>query len=837
MWGIGAVTMLLTSCSEGWGPSEGEGKGFISPFVEVDTKTVSSRSVETRTEIEGLKKEDLTLKLTKNDGTGSWTSKYSDFNIDRPFGVGGYTLEAYYGDPNEQGFEKPAVYGSTTLTVKDGETTDVKLTASLANSLVGLSYTQSFQEYMADWSASVNGISYAKDETRRVYVKPGDVTLKLFVTKPNGVKAEFTLDPVKAEAKHQYNVTIGLKEGAGSAVLTVTFDDDMFTEDIEIDLSDKILTAPVPVIDPDGFESGTPLKIISGLTKSGELSMSIIAQSGLHSVTMKTSSSSLQFQGWPAEIELMGADVASQSKLTGLGLAVLGLWKTPGEMAYIDFSAVSKNIAYLENSDNSTTITVVAKDILMRESEPVVLNIKVELLNLELSSAGEYFNPGNPLNVNLIEFNGTKDNIENGDISFQYYDSNGKWREIKVIAAKENTDGSYTVTLETPNVEYELKLKAVCGNVSSNILPVSTAPFDVEALDNNVFAKHAFIKVLGTEENADQNPTEGKFFIKKKNDSEYTEAQTSIEDGYVKIVGLDPDTDYLVKVQINDLSSKSTSLHTEAALPVPNGDFEDLQTFLEGYVINQGGYWSDLTHWNLTGPGEMNKETYNISEPLKWSTVNSKTCNLSSISLNTWFVVPSTYNTSDCQNGKNAMVIRNVGFNYNGTVPSRDSNRDIHPYNGKDPGRTSEHNAAGKLFLGNYKVNTEDLTEIYDEGYDFSSRPNKLIGYYKYITRSIDENDKGIIIVTIEFNDNIIVTNSVELDPVSDWTKFSVDLFENNKLYNYKSQKLKIMISSSNNCSYNYVEEDQNIKTQPITEYTQKYLGSELYIDNLQFEY
>ena len=202
--GISALvaSSLLCACSEEWGVNKA-GAGRISPEVGIDTQAVTSRS-EAASRADGdITASDLSLTLTKADGSYKQTwETVADFPVDKEFAVGDYTLDAFYGDPEEQGFEKPAYAGSQTLKVSDGLTTTLGLTASLANSMFTIKYTDAFVGYMADWSASVAGIEYAKDETRPVYVKPGDVTIKINVTKPNGLKAEFTLDKVTAEPKY-----------------------------------------------------------------------------------------------------------------------------------------------------------------------------------------------------------------------------------------------------------------------------------------------------------------------------------------------------------------------------------------------------------------------------------------------------------------------------------------------------------------------------------------------------------------------------------------------------------------------------------------------------------
>ena len=120
--------------------------------------------------------------------------------------------EAFYGDENSEGFDAPYYYGSQTLTVLENKSTPVSLTASLANSMVTVIFTDAVKDYFASVSGSVESspglkTAYAVDETRAVYVKPGSTTVSVDVTKQSGVSAKLSPVTFNAEARHHYTVT------------------------------------------------------------------------------------------------------------------------------------------------------------------------------------------------------------------------------------------------------------------------------------------------------------------------------------------------------------------------------------------------------------------------------------------------------------------------------------------------------------------------------------------------------------------------------------------------------------------------------------------------------
>lgn len=846
LMGLGVLALTLSACTEDWGNAGREGSGYIVPTVDVDLTTISSQKLSTRAELSSLTKNDLTLTLTKNDGSFSWSGSYAEFPVDKAFSIGDYTLEASFGDPAQQDFEKPALFGSQNLTVEDGKTTQISLRAAPSNSQITIEYTDAFKSYMNDWSAEVNGVEYSKEETRPVYVAPGPVKIKLNVTKANGVYAEFTLDDVLAKARYAYKVLIDVNGGeVGDAVLKVTYDDNFEEEEIEIDLSDKALNSPAPEIDITGFVSNSPITIISGLSETSELALSLIAQAGINSVTLSTSSESLLSQGWPEMLNLMEADPSQQSILKSLGLSVLGLWKSPGEMAYLDFSKVAEHIAYLSEGNNESSFILTLKDKLMRECETVVLKFIVTPISLSLESADEYYDAGTPLKVKLA-FNGSLEQINK--ISFQYFDYSGMWRNVTLNSVEEK-NGEYFVTLNIPaSHNDDVDLRAVCGGVTSETVTIGMAPFSIDVNDKNVFATHAFVKTFSTSEDFIIEGKTPKFYAKGGSWNEFTEVKNELDNGYYKLSGLESAKSYQVKVSYDGFYSKSVNINTEAAAELPNGDFENLTETFSFPNLNQGGRWG-VGLWVYY----QNYVTYAISEPNGWATNNPKT--LSGSNQNTWFCQPAVFNSnlsysSQCvgtgigtgretktpdaykyssKSGDNAMVIRNVAWDATGSKIN-DWEKAMAAfseyYNHNVP--TLGEKSVGKMFLGTYEY--ANGAETSSEGYDFTSRPSKLTGSYQYfLDKNSNQEDNGVLSVMICNGNEIIAQSIYDLTASSSYKDFEINLKYNKEAS--KANKIKIEIKSSNKN-----DNDINVTTYNTTHDSYMY-GATLVIDNLKFEY
>lgn len=321
---------------------------------------------------------------------------------------------------------------------------------------------------------------------------------------------------------------------------------------------------------------------------------------------------------------------------------------------------------------------------------------------------------------------------------------------------------------------------------------------------------------------------------------------------------LTPSSKYKLRSNFFDVySSNPIEVTTEAAAPVPNGDFEELRETVNISGMNQGGKWSGTnTIWS---PLEQNTCSFLIKEPVEWTSVNAKTCATNAANLNSWFVIPSTYNTTLSwlstvkyktyggqetpaiyknllsNSNSSAMVVRNVAWDMQGTSPS-DQKKTAWTandcYNTKEP--TIANRSAGKLFLGSYSY--ADGTETYNEGIDFVSRPLTLKGFYKYVQDGNDNSETGMVTVSLLNGNTVIGTASKALTSVSDYTEFEVPIVYSD--YSLKATQLRIMITSSNHASYNQSEENSSIKT---TNYNGRYesasRGATLTIDNLTFSY
>ncbi|MDE7375415.1 MAG: DUF4493 domain-containing protein [Muribaculaceae bacterium] len=369
---------------------QGGGNGKLRVEVDVNPSLLTSRSARSASSggVVNIDASELMLQLTSTDE--SWSKSWDsvdELNADGEVPAGTYKMEAYYGSPYAQGFESPYFYGAADVTVRTGETTEAGLTASLANAMMTITYSESMAGYLSAYSAELQcagtsePIEYAQGETRPAYVRTGEVAVYVNVTKPSGASARLLAGTVTAEARHHYFVNIDMNAGAGAgdAQLVVTFDDDFVTDEYVIDLSDELLDAPAPQVTAVGFGDGV-VKHYARSPYAADLRFDIYAPGKIGKVILNTTNAQAISEMWPEQVDLMALPANMQQAVKDFGLGVRGLWQDAGDLACIDFAGLLSNINVPEGQDEvnlSFTLTAVDKYGKASEAAPT-LNVRIE---------------------------------------------------------------------------------------------------------------------------------------------------------------------------------------------------------------------------------------------------------------------------------------------------------------------------------------------------------------------------------------------------------------------------------------------------------------------------
>lgn len=150
---ISCTALMLALCNCSSGDEYGRNAtGKITLAVEAD-KTIAQSVVSRATTphmpvLNSLTPDKLTVSLTNKSGSYSHTwSSHNEFPEDEEFPADTYTMTASYGNTDAEGFESPQLYGEVSFPVVAGKVTPVRLTATVANSLIMFEPTEKFLDY------------------------------------------------------------------------------------------------------------------------------------------------------------------------------------------------------------------------------------------------------------------------------------------------------------------------------------------------------------------------------------------------------------------------------------------------------------------------------------------------------------------------------------------------------------------------------------------------------------------------------------------------------------------------------------------------------------------
>lgn len=747
---LSALALGMSACSidTPWG-NDGEGGISLRLSASADVKDAIPVLRSDAPALEAPDVADFSVSLTNlsTSEVKTWPT-LSDFQNQKSFGVGSYTLTAFYGNPEDEGFEKPYFSGSTEVQVLEARQSEATVVAQLANSMVSIDYTDAFRNYFSDYAVTVHSeghsyIEFAKDETRPAFLTPGEVAISVRLKNPSG--KEVTLQPAEfpAAARYHYHVTFDVNApSTGDAQLQIVFDDSVVQDDVVIDLTEELFSSPAPKVTPSGFEDGQVLELLAGTSAPQPLKFDVVARGGISSALLTISGDGLNLP-FGNEVELANASASLQEQLKSYGITTLGLFKNPSTLAYVDVSGLANHLPA-----GKYGVSLIIKDPYTRVSEPVTLNISTVPVQLSAEPGIAIFN-SNQATVN-VSYNGAD---PEKNISFKALANSGIYKDCEILSVTESTRTrsfevkDYIFTISLPDTDRNLiPLKMYFGGEERKDLTVSVIipEYDIEA---DAFT--SYVKVKVNPKNASDMAAVVNclhFFLNGSAVSESRITRNN-ESGMISIGGLDPATAYTLAYSLSGsglADAEKLNFTSEKPISIDNGDFSQTSTTISRNMQVGGAYKCgaiEYTNWSQV----------KIDEPDGWASINAKTFYEGSTTINSWFTVASTYSKNE------QVIVRSVGYDNNGKLPSVTGTfLSITHYNTSTPSISSK--ASGELFLGSYSFNGEENRV---SGIPFTSRPSSLsfdCGYNPYGT------DTGVALVEVlDASGSVIASGSRDI--------------------------------------------------------------------------
>lgn len=760
---LAALALTVASCADENIFVGGDGEGALK--LQLRTSAEVATASPTRADEPLLTAPDVSqfaVRLTKSDNSfqQSWNS-VEEFNAEENFRTGSYNLEAYVGDIDVEGFDAPCFYGAAQVSVLEAKTTEASLTATLANSMVSIDYTEGFKNYFRDYSARVHSaghsyIDFAADETRPAFIAPGEVDLTVNITNPQGKSTSLQPAGFTAKPRHFYRVKFDVTEGAGAAVLQIIFEDTLIAEDVQIDLTDELFSTPAPSVNADGFVSGTPIEVLQGASLPNALAYNVVARGGITESTFTVDSEYKPAFG--NEVNLIGAPEATVQQIKNAGINAVGFFKNPDKLARLEVTDFVRSLPA-----GTHRITLVVKDKFTRVSEPVTLAVTSEAMTIEASAEAVIFG-SNTATVN-IAYNG--DNADKA-FTFKAMDRFGVMKDCAVTAVNKVRSRAfpvvnYSFVLSLPDTERPvIPIEVYYYGVKKAELQaeVVTPKYEVEA---DAYAKKVLLRIKP--ENASQlasivNSIKVAVVAPSSTrNSGYTFSRDAAN-GIITVNGFNPASAYTITTQLTSEGDPvtSSSVMTEAATDVTNGDFsKTYQGYSNGKIETGGSFLVGAITYHVYA-------SINVMEPEGWATVNAKTAYADASNKNTWYIVPSTF----AENGQVRM--RSVAYDNAGPGIARTGTFWSTTYYNPTAGNARQR-AAGEVFLGSYSFNGQ---ESRTDGIAFASRPTSMTFDCAYTPYDGEQGEAYISL--LDASGNVLATKSFDITASSQMSSHTVAL-------------------------------------------------------------
>lgn len=803
--------------------------GYISLDLDFDPSPVKGpRADRSRAAVADVTKSDLTLTLTHSSGAISPNVfAYDDFENNSRVNTGLYTLEAACGDAEAEGWDQAYFYGSTQLTVKNEQVTEVSLPVRLANSIVNVALSEGFTSYMSDYTVTVtsgsgNVYDWAASADRELYVKPGSVMVSVRFTKPNGMTATADIDPITAEARHRYNVTIDVEAGSAET-LNVTFDDTVEEKEVELDISDSNLPmlAAAPKILTEGFQPGDVVTIVEGTAHSGSLKSTIVARGVIANAVLNVNSAYLKSKGWPESIDLANPG-AYQPLLDSYGVKTLGLTGNKAVFAMADFSALVSKLAYVDGADNTSSFSLIVTDAQGKEVATELFSVNVEKLVLEILDGSEITTDGHA--TVKIHYNGGQ---AQDAIKLYAHNDRGTVDLLPFTLTSGAQADTYDLAISSSliTLDQSLSIYATVGDVKSDNYLLKVPSLRLIEEETNAFAKHAYVTVRLTNDEAIAAKGDVKFEVSDDGGNSYTEVASTIDSSRSRaleggtviyhLTGLTSGTNYTFRAKLADETTGTVTLSTEEEAQLPNAGMEDWEK-------DPG----KTEYWWISYCGSKASSPWGTMNLVSTSQGGSDTGNLSPNKNGMGYCAASgTDQTSEAHGGNFAALIKTVGWGSGNTAGGATS--------------SVKHMTIGSLHLGTSPTVFSDIDPVnYDDkisyGMDFASRPSELSFWYKYQPKN--SSDYGYVEIWLKDSDNNIITRqTTTLTKTDSYEKVPpIKLsYANNK----KAVSICVIFRSSGNPNCYQINKDNLAYPAFAASKGTQTVGSKLYIDDIELIY
>lgn len=238
-----SVALMLSACDKPAALSGSSGTGGLRLSLQTQEELADAAVRSNLTDyVAALPAKDaFNLTVTTSTGQQFWTGKLTEWPEDIRLNVGSYSVTAVCGSEEEEGFAKPRFAATEQIEIAKDDTTDVLLTAKLANCMVKVTRSAAFNAFFAQsdlvlTTGAGTEIAFPATEMRPAFLEAWKFTLAGSLVTPAGTAYPFS-QSFESGLKSATLYTIQLDvTSVGTPAIVVTFDNTVETVELEEDL-------------------------------------------------------------------------------------------------------------------------------------------------------------------------------------------------------------------------------------------------------------------------------------------------------------------------------------------------------------------------------------------------------------------------------------------------------------------------------------------------------------------------------------------------------------------------------------------------------------------------
>lgn len=243
------LALSMVACTNEGTKGEANEKGYINFSLNISNEVDVTRANISCT-TPAAEDFNLTIEGVDNDYLGEFAT-IAEFNENNYLHYGTYKATVCAGNLLDEGYDKAAFVGSKEFEVAARKETNVEITATIANALVKVETTESFDNYFVgghtfELTTEAGNKFDVSDQSEPLFIAPASFTVAGTAVKQanqSGTEgATITLPEYKMEsavAQTLYTVKFDVKD-AGRATLEITLNEELVESiDIEQELNDN----------------------------------------------------------------------------------------------------------------------------------------------------------------------------------------------------------------------------------------------------------------------------------------------------------------------------------------------------------------------------------------------------------------------------------------------------------------------------------------------------------------------------------------------------------------------------------------------------------------------